>query len=103
MPSLTVLDRFHGLELLVVAAIVGVAWWASFGIPVLHSNRNRWSVPAAISVVVLAMVVWNVPRVVPLPGVTAACRDQTYSYSAHRSGTCSEHRGVGRWINAPRA
>jgi hypothetical protein len=33
------------------------------------------------------------------PGATALCRDGTYSYSKHRSGTCSHHGGVKRWLN----
>ena len=32
---------------------------------------------------------------------TAQCRDGSYSYSRHRSGTCSHHGGVARWINPP--
>ena len=30
-------------------------------------------------------------------GATAKCKDGTYSYSAHFSGTCSHHRGVRYW------
>ena len=30
-------------------------------------------------------------------GATAKCRDGTYSYSLHRSGTCSHHGGVAVW------
>ena len=29
---------------------------------------------------------------------SAVCRDGTYSYSAHRSGTCSYHGGVAQWL-----
>lgn len=29
---------------------------------------------------------------------TALCRDGTYSYSQHRSGTCSYHGGVSSWL-----
>ncbi len=36
-------------------------------------------------------------------GATAQCADGTYSYSQHRSGTCSRHGGVARWINRPPA
>jgi Protein of unknown function (DUF3761) len=32
------------------------------------------------------------------PGATARCRDGTYSYSRHRSGTCSHHGGVAVWL-----
>ena len=34
----------------------------------------------------------------PPPGATARCRDGTYSYSRHRSGTCSHHGGVAVWL-----
>jgi hypothetical protein len=34
-------------------------------------------------------------------GATARCRDGTFSYSEHASGTCSHHGGVGRWITHP--
>lgn len=30
-------------------------------------------------------------------GASAVCADGTYSYSAHRSGTCSHHGGVHWW------
>jgi hypothetical protein len=31
-------------------------------------------------------------------GATAQCRDGTYSFSQHRSGTCSRHGGVSAWL-----
>ena len=31
-------------------------------------------------------------------GTTARCRDGTYSFSKHRSGTCSHHGGVATWL-----
>lgn len=31
-------------------------------------------------------------------GATARCADGTYSFSEHRSGTCSYHRGVAEWL-----
>ena len=31
-------------------------------------------------------------------GTTAMCSDGTYSFSQHRSGTCSHHGGVARWF-----
>jgi hypothetical protein len=37
----------------------------------------------------------------PLANVTAICMDGTYSYSQHRSGTCSHHGGVKQWIHKP--
>lgn len=34
-------------------------------------------------------------------GATAQCRDRSFSYSRHASGTCSHHGGVLRWIRHP--
>ena len=31
-------------------------------------------------------------------GATAQCADGTYSFSQHRSGTCSHHGGVAKWL-----
>ena len=31
-------------------------------------------------------------------GATARCRDGSYSFSLHRSGTCSHHGGVSSWL-----
>jgi hypothetical protein len=31
-------------------------------------------------------------------GATARCRDSSYSFSRHRSGTCSRHGGVESWL-----
>jgi hypothetical protein len=43
-----------------------------------------------------------VPRPVradrPPAGASAQCRDGTYSFSQSRSGTCSHHGGVARWL-----
>ena len=35
----------------------------------------------------------------PPTGATARCRDGTYSFSRHRSGTCSHHGGVATWLS----
>ncbi|HEY2004556.1 MAG TPA: DUF3761 domain-containing protein [Candidatus Saccharimonadia bacterium] len=34
----------------------------------------------------------------PPAGATAQCADGTYSFSQHRSGTCSHHGGVAQWL-----
>ena len=34
----------------------------------------------------------------PPAGATARCRDGTFSFSQHRSGTCSHHGGVAEWL-----
>jgi hypothetical protein len=31
-------------------------------------------------------------------GASARCRDGTLSYSRHRRGTCSHHKGVAAWL-----
>lgn len=31
-------------------------------------------------------------------GASAQCRDGSYSFSRHRSGTCSHHGGVAQWL-----
>jgi hypothetical protein len=31
-------------------------------------------------------------------GATAECEDGTYSFSESRSGTCSHHGGVAKWL-----
>src|SRR5881296_2731734 len=37
----------------------------------------------------------------PAPtGATARCRDGTYSFSRHRSGTCSHNGGVAAWLRS---
>lgn len=45
--------------------------------------------------------VTSVVPVSPPAGASAICRDGTYSFSRHRSGACSNHDGVGRWLNPP--
>jgi hypothetical protein len=34
----------------------------------------------------------------PPAGATAKCKDGTYSFSQHHSGTCSGHHGVAEWL-----
>ncbi len=34
----------------------------------------------------------------PPAGATARCKDGSYSFSTHRSGTCSGHGGVAEWL-----
>lgn len=34
----------------------------------------------------------------PPPGATAQCRDESYSFSQRRQGTCSHHGGVAQWL-----
>lgn len=50
-----------------------------------------------VAVVVNAMAA-QTASASPPPGATARCRDGTYSFSHHRSGTCSHHGGVAKWL-----
>ena len=48
---------------------------------------------ALVAAVVAADAVGAAP-----PGATARCSDGTFSFSQHRSGTCSHHGGVAVWL-----
>ncbi|WP_235653470.1 DUF3761 domain-containing protein [Mycolicibacter terrae] len=43
----------------------------------------------------------SIEPVAPPTGASAVCRDGSYSFSRHRSGACSNHGGVQRWVNPP--
>ena len=57
---------------------------------------------AAAALALSTLVVVSGPaiaaRAASPPGATARCGDGTYSYSQHRSGTCSHHGGVAAWL-----
>jgi hypothetical protein len=52
-----------------------------------------WAVVAAVALAVPSVTAGSTPA-----GATARCRDGTYSFSQHRSGTCSHHGGVAAWL-----
>jgi hypothetical protein len=52
---------------------------------------------AAVSAASPAAADTPTPTPTPPPGATAQCCDGTYSFSQHRSGTCSHHGGVCQW------
>jgi len=58
---------------------------------------------AGLIVLVVAGVVASTAAAAPPQGATARCSDGTYSYSTHRSGTCSHHGGVAVWLTAAAA
>jgi hypothetical protein len=60
-------------------------------------TRGAWAVVVLVAV---ATVLGSGPGALasPPPGATALCRDGTYSFSRHRSGTCSHHGGVAKWL-----
>jgi hypothetical protein len=45
-----------------------------------------------------ARAVRTVPTNTAPAGASALCRDGSYSFSAHRRGTCSHHGGVAQWL-----
>jgi len=51
-----------------------------------------------LTVVVFLALAVPAASAAPPPGATALCRDGTYSFSQHRSGTCSYHGGVAKWL-----
>ena len=53
-------------------------------------TRARREMPALDG----ALEVWT-------DGASARCKDSTYSFSQHRSGTCSGHKGVAQWLSKP--
>jgi hypothetical protein len=59
----------------------------------------RWIV---FAILLSTLCVAAVPALAasPPPGATALCRDGTYSYSQHHSGTCSHHGGVAKWLDS---
>ena len=58
----------------------------------------RWGVSCVLVAAALAALPSAVAGSVPA-GATARCRDGTYSFSAHRAGTCSHHGGVAAWLS----
>jgi len=57
------------------------------------------AVRAALLLVLLAVLLpMAASASSPPPGATARCRDGSYSFSKHRSGTCSHHGGVAVWL-----
>ena len=54
---------------------------------------------SVIAFAVVALVLASGVSAAPPPGATAQCRDGTYSYSTHHSGTCSHHGGVAVWLD----
>ncbi len=60
--------------------------------------------PALVKLVLLvcltiALALPTLGIAAPPPGATAQCRDGSYSYSQHHSGTCSHHGGVAVWLD----
>jgi len=62
-------------------------------------RRRAITVASAVTAMtILTLVAGSASASTPPPGATARCRDGTYSFSKHRSGTCSHHGGVAQWL-----
>jgi hypothetical protein len=84
-----------------LAAIVGAAALAS-GSAGAHSRTVAPACKAGYYLNVSHHCVRRPTHAAKAPtGATAKCRDSTYSFSQHASGTCSHHGGVAVWIHHP--
>jgi hypothetical protein len=87
------------LTLRTAQAAIAANWWSAYnqyggtGVPSAYDGSFGTSSPATGS--------GSTTTSGTTSGATAQCVDGTYSYSQHRSGTCSRHGGVARWINPP--
>jgi hypothetical protein len=67
----------------------------SYTIKVAKAGYTTASIRKTIS----ANTTLNVPLAPIKPsGATARCKDRTWSFSQHRSGTCAHHKGVAYWV-----
>jgi hypothetical protein len=85
-----------------VATFDAAPWARTDGGGGASSVEGTWAVAGCGSDAYLDRAGECVPRPVMAPsappGATAVCRDGTASFSRSRSGTCSGHGGVARWL-----
>ncbi|HEX4476324.1 MAG TPA: DUF3761 domain-containing protein [Polyangiaceae bacterium] len=85
-----------------LAALVSIAFYAAFAGAASASPQHATVAPLCKAGYYKNVDGKCVHRPAKDPvGATAKCRDNTYSYSLHASGTCSHHGGVARWIHHP--
>ena len=65
----------------------------------LDGLAGTFTVSPPVSPSVCTCYSYTLKRYIPCEQATAICRDGTCSISQSRSGTCSHHGGVARWIN----
>lgn len=90
---------------MVLAAALMVALSVAVAAPARNTASSTASVVACKSAYYKNVSGHCVHRPVKAPhapaGATAKCRDGSYSFSEHASGTCSHHGGVAVWIHHP--
>jgi hypothetical protein len=86
---------------LLVATAVAAAGFGAFGAPTAPTTISVADCPVGDYVNSTGNCVQDPSAPQPgggvPPGATAQCRDGDFSYSQHRSGTCSGHGGVSVW------
>jgi len=86
------------LLLLAIQPVLGQATQTTIPPPAHHRkaaplSNNRHYTNSSGNVVHAPARAPSVPA-----GASARCRDGSYSFSQHRSGTCSHHGGVASWL-----
>lgn len=76
-----------------VASAIGAASAAAPAAPAAPAAAPQPAPPSAPARAARPATPANAPA-----NATALCKDGTYSTSQHRSGTCSRHGGVDRWL-----
>lgn len=86
----------HGIGLIsLVLFVLAIVWFV-----VAKVRRTPSQQPRLLAICLLLFVIGSIAGdSVRQP--TALCRDMTYSYSAHESGTCSWHGGGSEWNPGP--
>ena len=98
----------------VTAAHCGVCGHDLLGkMPFMFRLRAFWNRTSWVAVLLFLGTLGFISTMVPAPysplywvkraiyTPTAECRDGIYSFSSTRGGTCSNHKGVRRWVYTP--
>ncbi len=62
------------------------------------TETSRRLLSENIAIQPIAKIIANGTKAAIPYGASALCSDGTYSFSQHRSGTCSHHGGVAQWL-----
>jgi hypothetical protein len=74
------------LKIIALSLVVTLAFVASVSATTGYTNSDGQKINSPVKSI-------TAPK-----GATAKCKDGTYSFSKHRSGTCSGHKGVSKWL-----